>query len=1111
MADIVLRNGWREPTIYKNVTSVSFETTTEGVKATYYENGNGGTGPSVQVDWEQNDSTAQDYIKNRPFYSYFPPIISPVNTSIESKTFQGLALYGATLNNVPALTAEYYVVYWNDTGWRCRLTTSGEGIIYLGTYSILRGEAGENGEPPFCGVYSANSNSITLYTLEEGGFPVGLLEGEEVVKKIEDKYLPETALSGGADWNAEPGQDGYIENKPTDLANEKFVQDEIAKVQQNVQSDWNAVEPSLAAIKNKPTNLATTKYVGDEIKKVTDSLQDYAKSSELEELETDVQNVEKTLETGLENADKALKQSVKEINQKFIDTQADWDIEDETNLAAIKNKPFGNIPDVLSQTELEFVPSENGYEASINIQLDTSKEYILTWNEQEYVCVPDIVNESLPFFLDSSGKILTDEMPENDVIITLRLADNIKRIDKKYLPVEEILEGVATKEFIQDKIDLIPVSRPEGILPLGIYETKQSEFNGPSVSLWEEPMLVEGEKYVVYFEGQYYTLTCKTVSGKVGNGNVTVTGIGNYKIYKVMEYDFVPDTPDTTTETLPFLITRYTLHTKTAGQYKVYVCKNSDIQPLDKAFVSEELKAQPNWAQTDSTKLDYIKNKPSNIDFQGNWEEPDPSKIDYIQNRPFGVFSYLIYPKNYSYPKNHKNYDSWPMQNSKPLHRIIEGQTYTVKYDNETLTLTAQIYKVTDSNEKTHQLLGIGDPFYCCNGTSLGDPDVVKVSGSYPYLGRFFISQNAVYLHRDSAESPETRNFSAQATNQNLRIDKKWLPEDVSYGQSDWNETDETSSSFIKNKPAVQQSDWNQTDSSAGDFIKNKPNVILAPITDPEKNDTLFYSDGKWRARPTIFPDWNQRTAGKWGYIANKPFGEIPDTLSELSLTIDWQEDKHRTQGLWFIKYPPDVSLRSQYYININNTRYIAVAQDLHEIMPDLNKEVGYYWGNPSLYDKAYEDNGLPYFVEIVEYMTAQEYVVVGYLNEEVDNFTLSIREVNQIRKIDKKYLPDEYSDISTVEIDKTLEKTGYAADAKVVGDEIKKSNKKIDEIEQRVYLGKEYAGQLIYVGEDGYPSVLRLGRGLSIKNGVLMIVETTETTSELDVGTLDTMVLPEE
>lgn len=576
MADIVLKNGWKEKAIYKNVTSVSFETTTEGVRATYYENGNGGTGLSVQADWEQNDSTAQDYIKNRPFYSYFPPIIPPVNTSIENKTFQGLALYGATLNDVPALTAEYYVVYWNDTGWRCRLTTSGEGVIYLGTYSILRGEAGENGEPPFCGVYSADSNSITLYALKEGGFPVGLLEGEEVVKKIDDKYLPDTALSGGANWDAEPGQDGYIENKPTDLANEKFVQDEIAKVQQNVQSDWNAVEPSLAAIKNKPTNLATTKYVGDEIKKVTDSLQDYAKSSELEELETDVQNVEKTLETGLENADKALKQSVKEINQKFTDTQANWDIEDETNLAAIKNKPFGVYPDFLNGTyqPSDFVETidENNlvtYELRSGKTLTSSQTCIVIWNGTTYTCTPGANVSSREFQLSLDGAIVLPTKPTAPKTVVLRLVDNIYRIDKKFLPTSEIVAGYATQTYVDNKVSSVP--QPDWNATTG----KGAILNKPEI---KTPV-----------QADWSTKNSSDLS-------------------------FIKNKP-----TIP-----------AAQVNSDWTATSGKAMILNKPTIPDP-QVQADWAQTDSEKIDFIKNKPDHF---ADWSQIDPNAPDFVRGKP---------------------------------------------------------------------------------------------------------------------------------------------------------------------------------------------------------------------------------------------------------------------------------------------------------------------------------------------------------------------------------------------------------------------------------------------------------------------------------------------
>ncbi len=55
--------------------------------------------------------------------------------------------------------------------------------------------------------------------------------------------------------------------------------------------------------------------------------------------------------------------------------------------------------------------------------------------------------------------------------------------------------------------------------------------------------------------------------------------------------------------------------------------------------------------------------------------------------------------------------------------------------------------------------------------------------------------------------------------------------------QADWNETDSSELSYIKNKPTIPaaqiQSDWNQSDNTKLDYIKNKPTI---PVTDVQVN-----------------------------------------------------------------------------------------------------------------------------------------------------------------------------------------------------------------------------------------------------------------------------------
>lgn len=69
-------------------------------------------------------------------------------------------------------------------------------------------------------------------------------------------------------------------------------------------------------------------------------------------------------------------------------------------------------------------------------------------------------------------------------------------------------------------------------------------------------------------------------------------------------------------------------------------------------------------------------------------------------------------------------------------------------------------------------------------------------------------------------------------------------------------------------------------------------------------------------------------------------------------------------------------------------------------------------------------------------------------------------------------------------QVDDTLTKAGYAADAAAVGEALKKqSEAKVDKKQ-----GAENAGKLLYIGADGSVTSLTLGNGLKIENGVLML-----------------------
>ena len=140
----------------------------------------------VQPDWNQNDSTAADYVKNRPFYTG-----APVETVlVEESTinfFEDNGLYFAEFpSTFEATVGETYKVSWDGTTYECTCIYS-MGYPVIGNISIP-GIGSDSGEPFVMSVENGKKISIfaedTSYshTLSISGF-VG-----EVVK-IDSKYI----------------------------------------------------------------------------------------------------------------------------------------------------------------------------------------------------------------------------------------------------------------------------------------------------------------------------------------------------------------------------------------------------------------------------------------------------------------------------------------------------------------------------------------------------------------------------------------------------------------------------------------------------------------------------------------------------------------------------------------------------------------------------------------------------------------------------------------------------------------------------------------------------------------------------------------------------------
>ena len=151
--------------------------------------GNTGSQSGVQPDWNQNDDTQPDYVKNRPFYTGDPVETVLVEESTVSFSFSEsegvyLARHPTT---VSATVGEIYKVYWDGASYECTCVLI-KGLRAIGNLSIM--DAGsDTGEPFLIGV--DNGNRIQIATTDtSASHTISIIGFVQEVVKIDEKYLP---------------------------------------------------------------------------------------------------------------------------------------------------------------------------------------------------------------------------------------------------------------------------------------------------------------------------------------------------------------------------------------------------------------------------------------------------------------------------------------------------------------------------------------------------------------------------------------------------------------------------------------------------------------------------------------------------------------------------------------------------------------------------------------------------------------------------------------------------------------------------------------------------------------------------------------------------------
>ena len=141
----------------------------------------------VQPDWNQNDETAQDYVKNRPFYMGDPVEAVLVEESTASFEDDGGIYIAEFQSTFEATAGKTYKVSWDSTVYECTCVDTGSGAYMMGNFSII-GEGSDTGEPFFMQVY--NGQGILVRTTDTSASHTFSISGKQTqIVKIPAKYI----------------------------------------------------------------------------------------------------------------------------------------------------------------------------------------------------------------------------------------------------------------------------------------------------------------------------------------------------------------------------------------------------------------------------------------------------------------------------------------------------------------------------------------------------------------------------------------------------------------------------------------------------------------------------------------------------------------------------------------------------------------------------------------------------------------------------------------------------------------------------------------------------------------------------------------------------------
>ena len=149
-------------------------------------------------NWEQNDPTADDYIKNRPFYTDDVKEITIINTTVSpggtsTNTYASSGGYQAIIEDSSLKNfniGQEYSVIWDNVTYKC-IAYMCNGLPVIGNAKIIGFSSSSSINTPFLiAINEKGGAGIVVFDIDST-HSVVVKTNREVIHKLDEKYLPE--------------------------------------------------------------------------------------------------------------------------------------------------------------------------------------------------------------------------------------------------------------------------------------------------------------------------------------------------------------------------------------------------------------------------------------------------------------------------------------------------------------------------------------------------------------------------------------------------------------------------------------------------------------------------------------------------------------------------------------------------------------------------------------------------------------------------------------------------------------------------------------------------------------------------------------------------------